>query len=112
MNESFRVVPTSSQRVVPSSRVVPPLKGDYCSTACWRLSSSRGREPLDARVVLRWLPEIAELVMAGTKQWINVRTSESYSKTHVVHTAAVWRGHFTDQPRPRFRDAYNEIADA
>lgn len=45
-------------------------------------------------------------------QWINLRTGEPYSKTHVVHTAAVFAGHFTDQPRPRFRDAYNAIANA
>ena len=42
-------------------------------------------------------------------QWINARTGEPYSKTHVVHTVQVF-GHFNDQPRPRFRDAYNAIA--
>ncbi len=45
-------------------------------------------------------------------QWINLRTGEPYSKTHVVNTAAVFTGHFTDHPRPRFRDAYNATANA
>ncbi len=44
-------------------------------------------------------------------QWINVRTGKPYSKSHVVHTIEVL-GHFTDQPRPRFRDAYNDVANA
>jgi phage N-6-adenine-methyltransferase len=45
-------------------------------------------------------------------QWINARTGEPYSHVHVVYTAQVYRGKFTYQPRPRFRDAYNEIANA
>ena len=44
------------------------------------------------------------------KQWINARTGEPDSHMHVSLTARLYRGKFTLQPRPRFRDAYNEIA--
>src|SRR4029077_3523649 len=43
-------------------------------------------------------------------QWINARTGEPYSKAHVSYTAKTYRVKFTEQPRWRFRDAYNEIA--
>ena len=44
------------------------------------------------------------------RQWINVRTGEPYSQSHVVWTKRTFE-QFTNQlPRPRFRDAYNEIA--
>jgi hypothetical protein len=46
------------------------------------------------------------------KQWISGRTGEPYSQMHVSFTARVYREKFTFQPRPRFRDAYNEIANA
>jgi len=46
------------------------------------------------------------------KQWINVRTGEPYSQMHVSFTARLIREKFTFQPRPRFRDAYNESANA
>jgi DNA N-6-adenine-methyltransferase (Dam) len=45
-------------------------------------------------------------------QWINVRTGEPYSQMHVSYTARLFREKFTFQPRPRFRDAYNEIANS
>lgn len=43
-------------------------------------------------------------------QWINARTGKSYGKTHVIWTRETWlrSGQLTD--RPRFRDAYNKIA--
>jgi ParB family chromosome partitioning protein len=44
-------------------------------------------------------------------QWINVRNEgKPYSQVHVLYTARTYRDKFTYQPRPRFRDAYNEIA--
>jgi DNA modification methylase len=43
-------------------------------------------------------------------QWINGRTGEPYSVAHVNYVAKVYRVKFTEHPRPRFRDAYNEIA--
>lgn len=49
---------------------------------------------------------------ALAKQWINVRTGEPYAQSHVAYVKQV-SDQFTDQsPRPRFRDAYNEIANA
>ena len=46
------------------------------------------------------------------RQWVNVRTGEPYSQSHVVWTKRTFE-QFTNQlPRPRFRDAYNEIANA
>jgi phage N-6-adenine-methyltransferase len=59
-------------------------------------------EQLDAGVTQRQL----------AKQWINARTGEPYSQVHVLYTARTYRDKFTYQPRPRFRDAYNEIANA
>jgi phage N-6-adenine-methyltransferase len=44
-------------------------------------------------------------------QWINPRNDgKSYSAMHVSRTAQVYRVNFNLQPRPRFRDAYNELA--
>lgn len=43
-------------------------------------------------------------------QWINARTGEPHSVSHVNYTAKVYRVQFTEQPRPRFRDAYNALA--
>jgi len=44
------------------------------------------------------------------RQWINARTGEPYSQMHVSFTARVFAEKYTFQPRPRFRDAYNAIA--
>ena len=44
--------------------------------------------------------------------WISVRTGEAYSVMHVNYVKQVWLVKSTLQPRPRFRDAYNEIANA
>ena len=46
---------------------------------------------------------------ALAKQWINARTGEPYSVMHVNYTKQAFV-QFTLQPRPRFRDAYNEVA--
>jgi DNA modification methylase len=43
-------------------------------------------------------------------QWINARTGEAYSQSHVRNVVAVISEYLDTQPRPRFRDAYNEIA--
>lgn len=62
--------------------------------------------------------QVVEQLKAGAStrklaaEWINVRTGEPYSHTHVIVVAQVFRGKYTFQPRPRFRDAYNEIANA
>lgn len=45
-------------------------------------------------------------------QWINARTGAPYSAAHVNAVAKVFRVQFTEQPRPRFRDAYNAVANA
>ncbi len=49
---------------------------------------------------------------ALAKQWINARTGEPYSYTHVQTVVRIFTDKYTCQPRPRFRDAYNEIANA
>jgi DNA N-6-adenine-methyltransferase (Dam) len=46
------------------------------------------------------------------KQWINARTGKPYSDVHVHYVAQVLSKLSTVVPRPRFRDAYNEIANA
>lgn len=43
-------------------------------------------------------------------QWINARTGNPYDHKHVTWVARVWRDWGVNSPRPRFRDAYNEIA--
>jgi phage N-6-adenine-methyltransferase len=45
-------------------------------------------------------------------QWISARTGKPYSVMHVNYVAKAYAVKFTLQPRPRFRDAYNEIANA
>jgi phage N-6-adenine-methyltransferase len=46
------------------------------------------------------------------KQWINGRTCEPYSHVHVHRVRQVFDRYFKVTPRPRFRDAYNEITNA
>jgi len=61
--------------------------------------------------------QVVNLLEAGmtqralAKQWVNARTGEAYSQAHVKWTLAAFE-QFTTQPRPRFRDAYNEVANA
>lgn len=43
-------------------------------------------------------------------QWINVRTGKPHSVAHVNYTVKAWRVQLTEHPRPRFRDAYNAVA--
>jgi phage N-6-adenine-methyltransferase len=45
-------------------------------------------------------------------QWINARTGEPYSHVHVHRTALTFERYFNVTPRPRFREAYNELANA
>jgi hypothetical protein len=46
------------------------------------------------------------------EQWINVRTGEPYSQKHVSFTKLAFEKFTSHDPRPRFRDAYNEVANA
>jgi hypothetical protein len=47
---------------------------------------------------------------ALASQWVNVRTGEAYSHKHVGYVKEAF-GKFTSQdPRPRWRFAYNEVA--
>lgn len=61
--------------------------------------------------------QVVALLEAGMSQremaasWVNVRTGKAYSHVHVLYTVKAF-GKFTYQPRPRFRDAYNEVANA
>lgn len=45
-------------------------------------------------------------------KWINMRTGEPYSHVHVNYVKQVVVKFTYQEPRPRFRDAYNEIANA
>lgn len=45
-------------------------------------------------------------------QWINVRTGEHYAQAHVSFVRQVFDKFTNQTPRPRFRDVYNEIANA
>lgn len=42
--------------------------------------------------------------------WINVRTDHPYSQSHVRNVVKVVTEYLTTQPRPRFRDCYNAVA--
>jgi hypothetical protein len=46
------------------------------------------------------------------KQWINARTGKPYDERHVRFVRQVFEQGAELTPRPRFRDAYNEIANA
>lgn len=60
--------------------------------------------------------KVVQLLTAGMSQrrlaaqWINARTGEPHSVAHVNYTARVFRVQLTEQPRPRFRDAYNALS--
>jgi len=45
-------------------------------------------------------------------QWVNVRTGEAYSAMHVNYVRQAFVKFTLQSPRPRFRDAYNAIANA
>jgi hypothetical protein len=45
-------------------------------------------------------------------QWINSRTGKPYDHTHVLRVKRTWQEFGALAHRPRFRDAYNEIAHA
>jgi hypothetical protein len=60
---------------------------------------------------------VAQLEAGATQrqlaaQWVNVRTGEPYSQVHVHRTKEVVERYLKVSPRPRFRDAYNEITNA
>jgi site-specific DNA-methyltransferase (adenine-specific) len=46
------------------------------------------------------------------KQWINARTNEPYSQSHVLWTKRTFEQFTNQSPRPPFRAAYNDIANA
>lgn len=46
------------------------------------------------------------------RHWINARTGDPYSAMHVHRTARAYACNLNVTPRPRFRDAYNAIANA
>lgn len=46
------------------------------------------------------------------RQWINVRTGAPYSQMHVSFTRQAVEKFTFQSPRPRFRDAYNDVANA
>ena len=49
---------------------------------------------------------------ALARAWVNLRTGEAYNHTHVHFVAKVFSLLNSAEPRPRFRDAYNEVANA
>jgi hypothetical protein len=49
---------------------------------------------------------------ALAKQWINARTGHAYSQHHVSYVKQVFEKFTSQNPRPPFRDCYNEIANA
>ena len=63
-----------------------------------------------AAAVVKLLERMTQRELAA--QWINARTGKPYSQAHVAYVAQVYRDKSTYQPRPRFRDAYNEITNA
>jgi len=62
--------------------------------------------------------QVVEQLDAGMKQrqlaaqWINARTGKSYSLRHVQIVRQVIADYLNSQPRPRFRDVYNEITNS
>jgi hypothetical protein len=72
----------------------------------------------DADGMLWWQAErVVALLRGGMSQralagvWLNVRTGKPYSQMHVSFTARTFEK-YTFQPRPRFRAAYNAVANA
>lgn len=62
--------------------------------------------------------QVVEQLEAGLKQrelarrWINARTGDPYSERHVRIVRQLWTAYLNTQPRPRFREVYNEITNA
>ena len=60
--------------------------------------------------------EVVEQLAAGltvrqlAAQWINGRTGQPYGKSHVGYVKQAFLSSALDNPRPRFRDAYNAFA--
>jgi site-specific DNA-methyltransferase (adenine-specific) len=46
------------------------------------------------------------------RQWINVRTGNPYSQSHVLWTKRTFEQFTNQSPRPRFRDCYNDVSNA
>jgi hypothetical protein len=61
-----------------------------------------------ARQVVEQLQHVSQRDLAA--QWMNARTGKPYSQRHVGYVAQVFEQFTSQTPRPRFRDAYNEIA--
>jgi ParB family chromosome partitioning protein len=61
------------------------------------------------RVVEQLPPHGAASTRKLAAQWINARTGELYSHVHVHRVKATVERYSGVTPRPRFRDAYNEI---
>jgi hypothetical protein len=61
-----------------------------------------------ARVVATLDAGMTQRALAS--QWVNVRTGNPYDEKHVRNVVVVWRECADLNPRPRFRDAYNEVA--
>jgi hypothetical protein len=49
---------------------------------------------------------------ALAKDWINARTGRPYSQMHVSFTARAFEKFTFHEPRPKFRTAYNSVANA
>jgi hypothetical protein len=62
-----------------------------------------------ARVVALLEGGLSQRALA--REWLNPRTGKPYSQMHVSFTARAFEK-FTFQPRPRFRAAYNAVANA
>lgn len=60
--------------------------------------------------VVKQLDERAGSFRKLAAKWINARTGKPYSPAHVQFVAQVYSKLYRVVPRPRFRDAYNEIA--
>lgn len=61
-----------------------------------------------AALVVAQLKSMTQRALA--EQWVNPRTGKPYDHRHVGYVARVFGELAPGQPRPRFRDAYNEMA--
>jgi hypothetical protein len=91
----------------PAVRAINALEQRICAAE----DAADGQLWEQARIVVELLDAgLSQQALAD--QWINPRTGKPHAKAHVCYVAKLYRVQCTEQPRPRFREAYNAIANA
>lgn len=71
-------------------------------------------ETIDVEATARRIADLTDVdsLRQVAAQWVNARTGEPYSAMHVNRTVKAFNSNVNVTPRPRFRAAYNAVANA